>query len=123
VGLVQRELEAAGMTTITLSSIPDLTAAVSAPRIAAIEYPFGRTVGQPHDHEGQRTVLQATLQALTELTTPGSIRHLPFEWPEPPKKARVHPPQLPPIAQYLRTHPWQLPNLLARNVPGKHDIT
>ncbi len=114
---MQREIEANGMTTITLSNIPDLTASVGAPRIAAIEYPFGRTVGNCGDREGQQAVLRATLQAVVEIDTPGGIRHLPFEWPEPPKRARAHPPQPPPITQYLRTHPWHLPNLLTRQVP------
>ena len=45
------------MATITLSNIPDLTAAVSTPRVAAIEYPFGRTVGQPGGSAGQLAVL------------------------------------------------------------------
>ncbi len=114
---MQRELEAAGLTTIILSNIPDLTASIGAPRIAAIEYPFGRTVGQCGDSAGQKAVLRATLEAVVEIDHPGGVRHLPFEWPEPPKRARTHPPQPPPIAQYLRTHPWHLPNLLTRNVP------
>jgi D-proline reductase (dithiol) PrdB len=117
VGLVQRELEAAGLTTITLSNIPDLTASVSVPRIAAIEYPLGRTLGRPGNAEGQRAVLRATLQALEEMDTPGSIKHLPFEWPEPPRKAHSHPPEPPPIAKYLQRHPWHLPKLLSREVP------
>jgi hypothetical protein len=117
VGLLQREIEAAGLATITLSNIPDLTASVGAPRIAAIEYPFGRTVGNCGDSEGQRAVLRETLEALVELEAPGSITHLPFAWPEPPKRTRSHPSQPPPIVQYLRTHPWHLPNLITRDVP------
>ena len=107
------------MTTITLSNIPDLTASVSAPRIAAIEYPLGRTMGRPGDAEGQRAVLAATLQAVEEIDTPGGIVHLPFEWPEPPKQARTHPAEPPPIAKHLQRHPWQIPNLLSRTVPGE----
>ncbi|MCG8353169.1 MAG: hypothetical protein MI924_35835 [Chloroflexales bacterium] len=116
-GLVQRAIEAAGITTITLSSIPDLTVAVSAPRVAAIEYPQGRPFGQPGDAEGQLAVLRATLQALTEMDTPGQIEHLAFEWPELPRRTRTHPPQAPPIAAYLRRHPWLFPKLLARDIP------
>jgi hypothetical protein len=119
VGLVQREIEAAGLTTITLSSIPDLMAAVSVPRVAAIEYPLGRPLGQPGDRKGQMVVLRATLQALEEIDTPGSVIHLPFEWPEHPKRARSHPPQPPPIAKYLRRHPWLFPKLLAQDIPDK----
>ena len=107
------------MTTITLSNIPDLTASVSAPRIAAIEYPLGRTVGRPGDAEGQRAVLAATFRAVDEIDTPGGIVHLPFEWPEPPKQARTHPAEPPPIARHLQRHPWQIPNLLSRKVPGE----
>jgi len=117
VGLVQREIEAAGFTTITLSNIPDLTAAPSVPRVAAIAYPLGRPLGQPGDREGQMAVLRATLQALEGIERPGSVVHLPFEWPEPPKKARSHAPVPPPIAQHLRRNPWLLPKLIKRDVP------
>jgi hypothetical protein len=106
------------MTTITLSSIPELTASVSVPRIAAIEYPLGRPFGNPGDPESQMAILCATLQALEEMNTPGNIKHLPFEWPELPKKARTHSPEPPPIAKYLRWHPWLLPKLLARDIPA-----
>jgi D-proline reductase (dithiol) PrdB len=115
---VQRELEAAGFTTITLTPVPDLTAAVSVPRIAAIEYPLGRTPGQPGDADGQRAVLEATLNALETIQTSGEIVQLPFEWPEAPKSVRNHPAVDPPISRYLARNPWFLPRLLTRNVPG-----
>lgn len=100
-GLVQREIEAAGFTTITLSPVPDLTAAVSVPRIAAIECPLGGTLGQPSDATGQAVVLRATLAALAAIQAPGGIVHLPFVWPEDPKQVRNGPPEPPPIARYL----------------------
>ena len=109
----------AGFTTITLTPVPDLTASVSVPRIAAIEYPLGRTLGQPDDAAGQEAVLRAVLQALGEIDTPGTIRHLPFKWPEPPKQVHNHPPQEPPIAADLKRNPWFLPKLLFRDVPNK----
>jgi hypothetical protein len=118
VGLVQREIEAAGMSTITLSSIPDLTAAVSVPRLAAIEHPLGYLLGQPGDGEGQRAVLRSTLQALGEMTVPGSILHLPFEWPQSARRLSARPPKAPPISRYLLRHPWHIPNLFSRDVPA-----
>lgn len=90
---------------------------MSVPRIAAIEYPLGRTLGQPGDRAGQTAVLRATLSALETLDTPGSIACLPFEWPESPKEVKSHPPAEPPIASYLKHHPWELPRLLWRKVP------
>ncbi len=119
VGLAQREIEAAGFSTITLSPIPDLTGAVSVPRLAAIEYPLGRTFGQPGDQDGQLAVLRATLHALETLDRPGSIASLPFTWPEPPGEAQLHPLQEPTIVSYLKRHPWDLPRLLRRNVPDQ----
>jgi len=106
------------MSTITLSSIPELTAAVSVPRLAAVEHPLGYQLGQPGDREGQRAVLRSTLQALSEMTGPGSIAHLPFEWPASAQGINAEPPQSPPIAKYLMRHPWHIPNLLSRDVPG-----
>jgi D-proline reductase (dithiol) PrdB len=124
VGLAQRKIEEAGLTTIALSNMPDLTAAVSAPRVAAIEHPFGRTVGMPEDTQGQRAVLRAALESVQEMSTPGSVVHLPFEWPQSPKEAQAHPTEPPPIVSHLKQHIWQLPRLLTRNVPtvkGEND--
>jgi D-proline reductase (dithiol) PrdB len=110
-------LEAAGFSTITLTPIPDLTASVSVPRIAAIEYPLGRTLGQPCDSVGQLAVLDAILNALETINTPGEIVHLPFEWPEDPKDVHKREHIDPPIGRYLARNPWFLPRLLNRNVP------
>lgn len=116
-GLAQREIEKAGITTITLSNIPDLTASLSVPRLAAIEYPFGRTLGQPGDREGQKAVLRATLRAVEAMDTPGSISHLPFEWPQSAREARAEPAQPPPIVTHLKRNPWHLPKFIAREIP------
>jgi len=117
VGLLQREIEAAGFTTICLSIIADLTASVSAPRIAAIEHPFSLTMGYPGDRETQLAVLQATLKALVEMETPGELRHLPFEWPEHLADVASGPPESPPITNYLMKHPLQFKKLLTRGFP------
>lgn len=89
------------------------------PRIAAIEYPLGQTLGQPGDSDGQTAVLEATFRALEKIQTPGEVIHLPFEWAESPKevqkKQHADPP---PIARYLVRNPWFLPKLLSRDVPN-----
>jgi len=105
------------MSTITLSCIPDLTTAVSAPRVAAIEHPLGYLLGQPDDRTGQLDVLRATLEALVEMEKPGSVAQLPFEWPASARRLNSHPPQQPPISKYLLSHPWHIPNLFSRDVP------
>lgn len=107
----------AGFSTIILTPIPALAQAVNVPRIAAIEYPLGRTLGQPGDAAGQLSVLRATLAALESIQTPGGIVHLPFTWPEDPKTATPEPPETPPIGKYITRHPWLLPRLLRREIP------
>lgn len=114
---MQREIEAAGIATITLSNIPDLTASVSPPRVVAIEHPFGQTVGHPNDRDGQLAVLRQILQAATEMDQPGSFMHLPFEWKESIKASDTYPPEPAPIVTYLQKRPWLFPKLLSRDVP------
>ncbi len=92
---------------------------MSVPRIAAIEYPLGRTFGQPGDREGELAVLRATLRALETIDRPGGVECLPFTWPEPPEKVQGHPPQEPPIVSYLKRHPWDLSRLLKREPPDR----
>jgi hypothetical protein len=116
VGLVQREIEAAGFSTIALSMIPDLTASVGVPRIAAIEHPFGLTLGLAGDSVRQLEVLRATLRALEGISHSGGIVHLPFEW-DSGDKLNMYPPEPPPIVRYLRRHPWHFLNFLHRTPP------
>jgi hypothetical protein len=106
------------MTTITLSSIPDLTGAVGAPRLAAIEYPLGYLLGQPGDAEGQRAVLRSTLRAVAEIPGPGGVVQLPFEWLASARRLSARPPKTPPIIRYLLRHPWHIPNLFSREIPS-----
>jgi hypothetical protein len=39
--------------------IPEFTASVGAPRVAGIDYPFGRPMGLPGDQAGQRALAVA----------------------------------------------------------------
>lgn len=119
---MQRKIEAAGFSTITLSSIPDLTATVRVPRLAAIEYPLGYLLGQPGDHQGQTAVLRATLRALVDMSRPGDVTHLPFEWPASARRLSARPPKTPPISRYLLRHPWLVPNLFSREVPTPQQV-
>jgi len=120
VGLVQRKIEAAGFSTITLANIPDLATAVGAPRVVGVEHPFGQTIGQPDDVQTQKAVLSSTLAAITSIKQPGEVVYLPFEWPGDPKD--IQHPVPPPIADYLVRHPWHVRNLLKRDVPESYRV-
>lgn len=116
VGLVQCEIEAAGFSTISLSTIPELTASTGAPRIAAVEHPFGLTVGLPGDTGGQLALLRTTLQALGAISDPGGIVDLPLAWNDD-ATLNTLPPQPPPIVSYLKRHPWAIPRFFNRTPP------
>ena len=111
-------MERAGLTTVTLSPVPELTAAVGVPRVAAIEYPLGRSLGQPGDADGQRAVLRAALRVVETAERPGTVVDLPFEWPARSTRARKSAVEPPPIAKLLTRKPWLLPRLFSRDVPA-----
>jgi hypothetical protein len=97
VGLAARVLEEAGFSTVVLTPTPEFHRLVGIPRSAAIEYPYGRPVGEVGDREGQRKVLLETLSVLEKVREPGEIRHLSFTWPEEPKAAKWQPPEMSPL--------------------------
>jgi len=57
-------------------------------------------VGQVGDREGQRNVLLKTLGVLEKAKTPGEVWHLPFTWPEEPKKTDWQPPEMSPLIKF-----------------------
>jgi hypothetical protein len=99
VGLVARVLEENQISTVTLTMTPEFHREIGIPRVAAIEHPYGRPIGQVGDAAGQRQVLQAALQALESAENPGQIFHLPFTWPEDPRDTKWHPPEIAPIVK------------------------
>ena len=107
------------MSTVTLSWMPGLTRAVGVPRLAGISYPLSRALGRPHDPDGQREVLRATLELLERATGPDTYIELPFEWPETPAQARNASKEVPPapIAALLLKQPWLIPRLYSGNIP------
>ena len=116
-GLAARAIEAAGISTLTLTMLPAFTRVVGTPRVAGIAYPFGRPLGQPGDTEGQTAVLRSALRALEMIQTPGGAVQLPFVWPEPPARARGTLKEPPPIAQLLQHKPWLFFKFLAGDLP------
>ncbi len=96
-GQVAHYLEAQGLATVTLTNTPEFHREVGIPRVAAIEHPYGRPVGQVHDRDGQREVLLEALSVFEKAETPGQVFNLPFTWPEEPKHTDWQPPEISPI--------------------------
>jgi hypothetical protein len=99
VGLAARFLEEAHFSTVVLTPTHEFHRGIGVPRTAAIEYPYGRPIGQVGDREGQREVLLKVLELLENGPKPGELLALPFRWPENPKETNWHPPEMSPIVR------------------------
>lgn len=80
VGLIARELEAAGYPTIGFTSARTITARVHPPRSVFVDVPLGHTTGAPGETLTQRQIVTDGLAAGHRLTTPGNIVDLPYRW-------------------------------------------
>jgi hypothetical protein len=63
-----------------MTSALDITRSVNPPRAAFLDYPLGHTTGKPHQPQLQRQILREALEAFESLSTPGSVKLLPFVW-------------------------------------------
>ncbi len=79
-GLISRQLEAAGIATVSLTSARDITRAVNPPRAAFVDYPLGHPSGRPHQPELNRRIVSEALRAFEVLKVPGSMLHLNYRW-------------------------------------------
>ena len=79
-GLVQNHIEGAGVSTISMSVQPHITATVGAPRAVTLRYPAGNQVGEAGKPIQQRTILSWVLQAAADMQSPGNILELPYRW-------------------------------------------
>ena len=99
-GLAARYLEEAGFSTVVITPTYEFHRAVGIPRSAAIEYPYGRPLGQVGDKKGQRDVLLQVLSFLEKAKKPGEVMFLSFRWPEDPKKTNWQPPEMSPLIKF-----------------------
>lgn len=81
---MQREIEAWGIPTISLSNNPGVTGRVMPPRWAYVRFPRGSMLGEPGNQDKQLAVLRAALAALRSITTPGGHVELPYRWENAP---------------------------------------
>jgi len=65
-----------------MTSALDITNAVRPPRAAFLDYPRRHTTGKPDAPDLQRRIMLEALDAFTSLTSPGTVKVLPFRWSE-----------------------------------------
>lgn len=80
-GLVLRELEEAGLSTVGISLMPGITSRVVPPRTVSVHFPLGRVTGPPFEAGLQSKVVIAALESAASMTQPGTVEKLPFQYP------------------------------------------
>jgi hypothetical protein len=103
VPVLARTLEAAGFSTILVTMMPYWAERTGVPRTLAVEFPFGQTLGQPHNVDQQMRVIKEALGVLEAAQAPGTIVHSTETWPVPLEEAQKawQPPQAAPIIAEL----------------------
>lgn len=79
-GLVQREIERAGIATVGVSIVRRYSEEVRPPRTVFLRWPYGHPLGEPGNVAQQLAVIRAAFRALVEVTEPGTIVDLPWRW-------------------------------------------
>ncbi len=79
-GLIQREIEKAGIATVGISIVREYSEKVRPPRTVFLRWPFGHPAGEPGNHRQQKAVVLEALRALYHIREPGTIIDLPFRW-------------------------------------------
>ena len=97
VGLIARQLEAAGIPTVSLTSARDITAAANPPRAVFVDYPLGHTSGRVDDHALNRQIVTELLSEKDDACN-GSARSKGGENDRStrPIRAATTPPDVPP---------------------------
>jgi hypothetical protein len=80
VGLIQNLIEARGVSTVSVSTKPEVTLCVGVPRAGFIRFPLGNPFGEPYHAALQRQVLLDLLAVLESAPGPGSVFELPYLW-------------------------------------------
>jgi D-proline reductase (dithiol) PrdB len=80
VGLIQYEIEKAGIPTISISHLRDLTEKVRVPRAMHLRFPLGRSFGKANETELQKQILLDAIHYLKEINVPETIIKLPYKW-------------------------------------------
>lgn len=79
-GLVARELERSGVSTVCAVTIKEVARQIRLPRAVFINFPFGRTLGRAGDVAMQTSIVSDMARALKTLDRPGKIIDLPYKW-------------------------------------------
>lgn len=79
-GLIQYAIEKAGIPTISISHLAELTLKVRVPRSLHLRFPLGRSFGKAGEIDVQRQILLDAIRYLKEIEVPETMVKLPYKW-------------------------------------------
>lgn len=85
--MLARVIESAGIPTVTVTMMPELSKKHRTSRMLGVEFPFGHSFGPVGDDAMQRDKLVAALDLLVTATGPEARVDLDTVWPGDPKQA------------------------------------
>jgi D-proline reductase (dithiol) PrdB len=74
VGLIQSVIEKAGIPTVSITLLREITKRVAPPRALFVDFPFGYPLGAPNDAALQMRIILSALALLTETAPPVIIQ-------------------------------------------------
>nr|MBA5588241.1 hypothetical protein [Anaerobacillus isosaccharinicus]QOY38314.1 hypothetical protein AWH56_012725 [Anaerobacillus isosaccharinicus] len=78
--MIQKAVEKAGISTILITHLPELTEKVDPPRALHLKFPLGRSFGAANRNDLQRKIVVDMLNAIVEMDETEKIRKLPYRW-------------------------------------------
>ncbi len=79
-GLIQKVIETAGIPTVSISILKEITEQVRPPRAVFLPWPLGHPMGEPGHAAQQRRVLLDALGLLESARSPGALLEPGYVW-------------------------------------------
>lgn len=79
-GIVARELEKNGISTIALVTVKEVAREIRIPRSVFINFPFGMVLGRAFARALQQSIVNDIVHALKILDKPAKVYELPYKW-------------------------------------------
>lgn len=74
--MIQRAVEAAGISTVSITLDDSITKRVKPPRVLSVPYRFGYPLGEPDNQTLQHTIIAETLDLLQDQGTPPILKYM-----------------------------------------------
>lgn len=86
-GLIQRALDEAGLTTLSISQVAEIASILKPSRSLFVPHPFGLTFGDLNNAETQAAVVDSMLETAATMDHPG-MRVSSFQWAKDDQRYR-----------------------------------